>query len=286
MTPSADEPPRPRRTTLPDGTPFYCCRPFDVPAYYREVFVEAEYFRHGVTLSPGSVVFDVGANIGMFAFTVATRCPDARVFSFEPVPETYSALYWNAKERGLSGVTPFRLGLADAPRTVTFTYFPYSAGWSTMYPNWQPAFLESVENSLKAEQNMPLPLRLMMKVPGLSTLSARLMRRVQLRSVQVEAKLETLSEMIRKTNVDRIDLLKIDVERAEWDVLNGLEEAHWPLVRQMVVEVQIDHEPDNANRIRRRLVDHGFSVHEEKSNYLFGAQGEHLNSTLYAVRRA
>jgi hypothetical protein len=155
-----------------------------------------------------------------------------------------------------------------------------------MYPNWQPAFLESVENSLKAEQNMPLPLRLMMKVPGLSTLSARLMRRVQLRSVQVEAKLETLSEMIRKTNVDRIDLLKIDVERAEWDVLNGLEEAHWPLVRQMVVEVQIDHEPDNANRIRRRLVDHGFSVHEEKSNYLFGAQGEHLNSTLYAVRRA
>jgi FkbM family methyltransferase len=182
-------------------------------------------------------------------------------------------------------VTPFKLGLSDAPRTVTFTYFPYSAGWSTMYPNWQPEFLESVENSLKAEQHMPLPLRLMMKVPGLNTLSAKLMRKVQLRSVQVEAKLETLSEMIRRTGVDRIDLLKIDVERAEWDVLNGLEEQHWPLVRQMVVEVQIDHDPDNANRIRKSLEEHGFAVHDQKSNYLFGAKGEHLNSTLYAVRR-
>lgn len=34
-----------------------------------------------------------------------------------------------------------------------------------------------------------------------------------------------------------VDLLKVDVERAELEVLQGIEEADWPKVRQLVVEV-------------------------------------------------
>ena len=35
----------------------------------------------------------------------------------------------------------------------------------------------------------------------------------------------------------RVDLLKIDVEGAELDVLRGIEAAHWPLIRQVTMEV-------------------------------------------------
>lgn len=33
----------------------------------------------------------------------------------------------------------------------------------------------------------------------------------------------------------QVDLLKIDVERAELEVLAGVEAAHWPLIRQVGV---------------------------------------------------
>ncbi|KAG6001878.1 hypothetical protein E4U21_003755 [Claviceps maximensis] len=35
----------------------------------------------------------------------------------------------------------------------------------------------------------------------------------------------------------RVDLLKIDVEGAEMAVLQGLDDEHWPLVRNIVLEV-------------------------------------------------
>ena len=38
--------------------------------------------------------------------------------------------------------------------------------------------------------------------------------------------------------VERIDLLKIDVEGAELDVLAGVEDEHWPLIRQISMEVE------------------------------------------------
>jgi FkbM family methyltransferase len=280
----AAAPPRPRSTMLPNGEPFYCCRPFDVPAYYRDIFIGAEYFKHGIALKPDAVVFDVGANIGMFAYYVGKNYPGATVYSFEPIPETFSALYWNAKRLGLARVTPFNLGLSNAARSVQFTYFPYSAGWSTMYPNWDKPFLESVENSLIAEQNMPMFLRALMKVPGLNRLIASVMRRVQLQAKVVDAKLETLSEMIRRTGTRQIDLLKIDVERAEWDVLEGIATEDWPKIKQMVIEVQIDHDPTNAERIVQRLRHHGFQTLEEKSDYLIGEQGVRFNSTIFATR--
>ena len=37
--------------------------------------------------------------------------------------------------------------------------------------------------------------------------------------------------------LDSVDLLKIDVERAELDVLRGVEASDWPKVQQVVMEV-------------------------------------------------
>jgi len=49
--------------------------------------------------------------------------------------------------------------------------------------------------------------------------------------------MRTVSQMLREHDLHRIDLLKIDVERAELEVLQGIEEADWGKIRQIVVEV-------------------------------------------------
>jgi hypothetical protein len=49
--------------------------------------------------------------------------------------------------------------------------------------------------------------------------------------------LKTISQIIREQQIERIDLLKVDVERGELDVLLGIDQEHWPRIRQVVMEV-------------------------------------------------
>jgi hypothetical protein len=39
---------------------------------------------------------------------------------------------------------------------------------------------------------------------------------------------------VRAESVERIDLLKVDVEKTGLDVLDGIEEGDWPRIRQLV----------------------------------------------------
>ena len=49
--------------------------------------------------------------------------------------------------------------------------------------------------------------------------------------------LRTLSSVIDEHGLERIDLLKIDVEKSEAQVLRGIRPEHWDRIRQLVVEV-------------------------------------------------
>lgn len=69
---------------------------------YREIFRHDEYLRHGIVLRPGDTIFDVGANIGLFALRAVRACGnDLRLFAFEPVPDTFRYLQKNLALRGL-----------------------------------------------------------------------------------------------------------------------------------------------------------------------------------------
>jgi hypothetical protein len=62
--------------------------------------------------------------------------------------------------------------------------------------------------------------------------------------------MRTLSEVIAEYGVGRIDLLKVDVEKAELDVLNGIAGEDWPKIQQVVVEVHdLDHRVETIKRL-------------------------------------
>ncbi|HEV7669862.1 MAG TPA: FkbM family methyltransferase [Thermoanaerobaculia bacterium] len=68
-------------------------------------------------LTEGDVFLDVGANLGYFTLVAADRVgPTGRVHAFEPEPENHRFCAENVARNGLSGVaTAHRLGLADRP---------------------------------------------------------------------------------------------------------------------------------------------------------------------------
>jgi acyl carrier protein len=69
--------------------------------------------------------------------------------------------------------------------------------------------------------------------------------------------LRTVSEIIRENNIERIDLLKIDVERSEYDVLCGIEYDDWEKIRQIVIEVDTR---ENLDRITALLESRDYQV--------------------------
>ena len=74
---------------------------------------------------------------------------------------------------------------------------------------------------------------------------AELVRKYHLKKQTVTCELWTLSGFLRRYDVRRVDLLKIDAEQSERHILAGLAEKDWPKVRQVIVEV---HEGEEATR--------------------------------------
>src|SRR5207247_7552902 len=77
----------------------------------------------------------------------------------------------------------------------------------------------------------------------------------RLRAKTVSAQLRTLSSVIAEQGLERIDLLKINVEKSELNVLRGLGPDDWPKIRQLGIEVELK---ENQAPITALPEGHGF----------------------------
>ena len=132
-------------------------------------------------------IVDLGANWGAFALFAAARAPAARIFCIEPHPDEHPRLLRNLAANGLDGrVTGWPLAVAGEPGTRWMDANPANPGPSRgIHP---------------ADEAAP---------PA---------------SVQVQA--VTLADVLERARaaagVERIDLVKMDVEGAEHEILRHL----------------------------------------------------------------
>ena len=90
------------------------------------------YTAGGLAFPAGGVVFDVGANIGMFSLMAGERMRGAgRIYAFEPVPAVFDCLRANAEAHSTGGLSIVALpcGLSDRPGEVTFDFHPAMSIW-------------------------------------------------------------------------------------------------------------------------------------------------------------
>jgi hypothetical protein len=81
-------------------------------------------------------------------------------------------------------------------------------------------------------------------------------------------RLRTISEIVDEEGVERIDLLKLDVERSEGEVLAGIRSEHWGRIGQAVIEVH--DEKGGLKEVERLLTQHQFEVTVEQDPQLKG----------------
>ncbi|MET8816085.1 FkbM family methyltransferase [Streptomyces sp. NPDC004549] len=252
---------------LPDGRPIAQTNANETRELYDEIVVRNQYLRHGVQLCDGDTVVDVGANIGMFALFAAAQASKVTVHAFEPVPVVARALQTNMSLYGISGtVSCAAVGASSDTRALTF--YPQSSLQSGFYADAegdQHIVGEYARHQAQALPGLPAELREAAAEALAPTARARTADRQELQVPVIR-----LSDWIRDNAVSRIDLLKVDAERAEEDVLGGLDDEHWPLIGQVVAEV---HDRDGrVDRLRSLLHSWGFETAVEQDALFAGSE--------------
>ena len=203
---------------------------------YRDIFENQIYFKHGITLRDCDTVFDVGANTGFFTMFVSQVRKDVTIYAFEPLPPTFELLNINASLYG-SNVKAFDCGLSNCNTSVSFTFYPQFSLMSGRYADAKDeqkvvrSYMFNQFDKLEANHSDGQDDSLLAQYSD-ELLAGRF------ESQSFTCQLRTVSSIIRENHVERIDLLKIDVERSEADVLAGIEEGDWTKIRQIVLEVQ------------------------------------------------
>lgn len=216
-----------------------------------EIAGEQTYLRHGIAVGPGDLVLDVGANVGVAAVFFAELCHVSVVHSFEPVVPVCELLRENVA--GIDACVVHEQGLSDAARRAEITYYPGACAMSGLYAD------PGRDRDL---------VRTVLLNHGASPEQARERLAGRYEPSTLTCELRTLSSFLAEHSIDQVALLKIDVERAELDVLAGLDDADWPKLAQLVVEV---HDEDGrAAALGAELRERGFDVASEQEAAMHG----------------
>jgi FkbM family methyltransferase len=254
---------------LPNGLEVYALNAQNALLVYDDVFVNQVYWRHGISVRDGDCVFDVGANIGLFLIQLNQMLRHGRVFAFEPVPEIFKVLGENVRIHNRLKLRLFNHGLAKKTGFADFAFFPKSPADSSMFPDDSAQVRDQQRRYVmrvlegKTTHLLSFPIRMLLAItPGfLKCWIAEHVRRWYMTSRTVSCAVRNLSDVIDELGVQRIDLLKMDVEGAEFDILAGLRPEHWPRIGQIVVEVHGG--PAAAGAMCQLLERHGLSVFED-----------------------
>jgi amino acid adenylation domain-containing protein/FkbM family methyltransferase len=233
---------------------------------YKEIFADRTYLRHGIRIADGDCIFDVGANIGMFTLFAASQAANTRIYGFEPIPPVCRSLRLNAEMYGLNAKL-FECGLSDRTAQTRFTFYPHNTVMSSSLAGSDGARL-TVKSYLLNQQDGTGA-----GMAGDSALVDELVA-ASLESEEYTCSVRRLSDVIAEEGVERIDLLKVDVENAEYEVLCGIDDGDWAKIGQVVMEVH-----DVGGRLARileMLEARGFAVQHEQDEWL-------KNTPLYNV---
>jgi len=154
-------------------------------------------------LREGDVLYDVGANIGVYSLYAAKLRKNCRVYAFEPAAQNFARLMRNVKLNGLDNVIPCNMPLSDGQAFALFYVSDLEAGSAlhnlgaesasklTAAPSMRQGALSVSADSLVADFGLPSPNLIKIDVDGLEDKivagALKILRAPSLRGVLVEA---------------------------------------------------------------------------------------------------
>lgn len=167
--------------------------------YSREIVALLDKF-----LREGMTVIDVGANVGEIALASARRVGKrGQVHAFEPLSAVADILQSHARSNNLGQITLHRMGLSDRSARV-------------------PIF-ESCGQGIQGDDHA-----------GLGSIYGSSVHQQAIEEIEIT----TLDKLVESAELNRIDLIKIDIEGAELPCLLGSRRTLQKYQPLIIIEVQ------------------------------------------------
>ncbi|MDF1519522.1 MAG: FkbM family methyltransferase [Brevefilum sp.] len=204
----------------------------------KETFLDAFYTRYGVAIENGWTVVDIGAGIGDFSIFVAHSNPQTKVYAFEPFPESYHLLERNIVLNGIENV------------------FTYQAAI------WNQAGILHLDN-----------------VSGepLQIISKEMHPAINEKNV-IKVRALPLSQVFDAHGIEKLNLLKLDCEGAEYEILSGAFPEVFKKIERIIMEYH-DIDGHHHDHLVSLLERQGYKVHcqdnfvHEDIGYLYAEHG-------------
>jgi len=251
------------RHTLPNHLEIAHLNQYETEYLYQEIFVDHVYLKHGIVFNEDDCILDVGANIGLFTLFAQQKSPKGTIYAFEPAPHAFDKLQTNAKLY-CQNTHLFNCGLGSEPREETFTFYPRSSVFSSFAADTEQdekAIRSVIVNKLKRDNSLD-------EESGERLADQFIKDRLERETYQ--AQVRTLSEIIEEYKIEKIDLLKLDAEKSELAILQGIKENHWTKIQQIVMEVH-DQEGSIIKQVISLLEDKGFKLVVDEESLLHGS---------------
>lgn len=159
---------------------FHFYRTPQAPALIQEIFADNyKVLESKLEFRTGDVILDLGANEGIFSIFMSKLFPQTTIYALEPVPRTFAQLMRNIGLNGCTNIHPHMCGVGRRKETI-----PISVGKND-YSGGSSSYLTHNSETMD----------------------------------QTNIAIYSLNEIWDMLNLDRVRLLKIDVEGAEYDAL-------------------------------------------------------------------
>jgi FkbM family methyltransferase len=186
---------------------------------------EVNFLKH--VLKPGIVFFDIGANMGFYSLIASKRVgANGQVHSFEPNPRMFKELKYNVNLNGLNNVKLNRLALSDKPGIAQLSR--YERG-------------KEVYGSLS--QNI---------YPGAKVIGYD------------DVAVDTIDKYNKKEEINRVDVIKVDVEGAEFLVFKGakalLSSSNGPVILFEMSQSFLDGFNTTCREVAKHLMNFNYKI--------------------------
>ena len=175
-------------------------------------------------LRPGDVVFDIGANIGLYALYAAKREPAAKVYAFEPESQNYARLCRNVRLNRSANIMPCNIAICGEPGFGTFDVQSAEPG----------AALHGMAGTSLDPSGKPPVLR-----QGVAT--------------------AILDVLVTKYGIPQPTIIKVDVDGVEEQIFANADQVlSNKALRSVLVEINVD--PNAPSPIELLLPKYGFEL--------------------------
>lgn len=201
-------------------------------------------------VTPGMIVFDVGANIGDYSLLFSQQVGNGgKVYSFEPTSSTFKKLQERIEKLNITNIYLYQKAVFSESIQIELNEFPDD------YSAWNSIGKPQMLNPKNLKDYVPI-----------------------IKTELVEA--IALDDFSKEYSIKRIDYLKVDVEGAESDVFHG---AHQLLRNKAIRFIQFEISQNMLAGLNRKakdtfdiLIENGYECHQINRD---GTIGEKINNS-------